>query len=78
MNFNVSAKNAAGKWWRWGKIEEGKYGPRLSFKNTPEFKEWLAQQGDWINFSLYEEKEAPNKKIEKTPPAQLDDEIPFD
>lgn len=74
MNFKVSKKKTDGKWWSWGSIKENQYGNlQLSFKNTPEFKQMINESGDWLNFSLFEDKPKDLPSAEST----TDEEIPF-
>lgn len=81
---NVSAKRANGKWFNFGKLKTNQYGNlQLSFKNTPEFKAFVNGSGEWINFSLFEDKpkevdvdtEARLKELKES--ATITDEIPF-
>lgn len=75
MNFKVSAKRND-KWFNFGRIAENKWGKlQLSFKNTPELKEHINNGGEWLNFSLFEDK--PKEEIAPTQVSDLDDEIPF-
>lgn len=56
MNSNACVK-IDGKWKTFGKIRMNKWGnPQLSFKVTPELKD-LMNKNEWLNFSLFEEKE---------------------
>ena len=72
-----------GKYWIGGNVKEGKYGPQIGMKKTPELMAYLdsVASGGWINFSLdkpYEQKE-PRSAAAKSVPreTELDDEIPF-
>jgi len=77
---NVSVK-INDKWRTLGKISQSDRGYwRLSFRNTDELKSWLAAQGDWLNFSLFDPRPkdgaAPVKPAPYVEP-DLNDEIPF-
>jgi len=84
MNYKVSAKRN-GKWWTFGSIKKNQFGNlQLSFKNTPELKEFVANGGEWLNLSLFdtdEKKEiAPEaqQQLDKLKKSALDsEEIPF-
>jgi hypothetical protein len=81
MNYKVSAKKD-GKWLNFGRVQTNKYGNlQLSFKNTTDFKKLVNDGGEWLNFSLFEDKPKEGKS---TPPAAYDEstfdeneEIPF-
>lgn len=79
MNYSVCIK-VDGKWKKLGKISINKWGkPQLSFKNSPELKEHLSQVGEWLNFSLFEDKPKQEDKVTASHanPIDLEDEIPF-
>lgn len=67
-----------GKQWIAGSLKQGKYGPQIGMKVTPELRAYLdsVQIGGWLNFNLYEPYE---KKEQAAPQAEsgLDDLIPF-
>lgn len=55
MEYKVSGKRKdTGKWWQFGSIKQGKYGPQLSFKKTHDLMAFIEGSGDWINFALFE------------------------
>jgi hypothetical protein len=68
MDFKVSAKRPDGKWFNFGRIKEGKYGPQLSFKNTPELKEHILQGGEWLNFSMFPADDKSKPAPKELPP----------
>lgn len=82
MEYRVKAKKD-GKYWTFGSIKEGKYGPQLSFKKTPELMALINAPGEWLNFALFEDQKKPIDpetqrmvdQIKST--ATLNDEIPF-
>ena len=83
MKYKVSAKRND-KWWTFGAVKENQYGNlQLSMKNTPELKEHILQGGEWLNFSLFEDKPkevAPETqaKIDALKNSAAEDsEIPF-
>lgn len=60
MKYNLSKKNAEGKWWSWGTRSQNQWGNyQVSFKITPEFKKMISElpEGSWLNFSEFEQKE---------------------
>lgn len=81
-NFKVSAKRN-GKWWNFGSIKKNQYGNlQLSFKNTQELKEFVNKGGDWLNFSLFEDKPKEvdsdtQERLNKMRQDAADSEIPF-
>ncbi len=84
MDFKVKAKKD-GKYWTFGQIKEGKFGPQLSFKNTPEVKALFVEGGDWVNFALFANDDKP-RELPSDTQAMLDqlkqsanesEEIPF-
>ncbi len=82
MNKKVSAKNKNGKYWNYGFIKVNPWGNlQLSLKNTAELKQLLAEGGEWINFSLFDDDKSdvrPKKPMEHTQaPPDFDDESPF-
>lgn len=90
MNKKVSAKNKNGKFWNYGFIKVNPWGNlQLSLKNTEELKKLLAEGGEWINFSLFDDERdtttaqqpAPSQKKVTTdtqaPISHFDDELPF-
>lgn len=86
MDHKVSAKKPDGKWWTFGSLKTNQYGNlQLSFKNTDDFKAFVNGSGEWINFSLFEDKpkEEPitRKALDDIPekhrPYSPSDEIPF-
>jgi len=81
MNYRVSAKLQTGKWFGFGNIKENKFGNlQLSFKNTQQFKDFVNEGGEWLNFSLFADDEE-KKAMQKATPAPAEykstDEIPF-
>lgn len=77
MNYKVSAKRN-GKWWTFGNIKINQYGnPQLSFKNTPELKELVNSDAQWLNFSMFEDKPKDEPKQEAPAPYVDGGEIPF-
>ena len=61
MNFKVSKKNGAGKWWSCGRIKKNEWGNlQLSFKKTPELAA-LFQGDGYINFSLFPDEDQPQQ-----------------
>lgn len=86
MDMKVSAKRKdTGKWWIFGNLKsrnyEGREQLQLSFKVTPELKEYmeLALQDEWINFALFENE---SKRQESSAAADsgsddIDDTVPF-
>ncbi len=44
------------KAWIAGNLKQGKYGPQIGMKLTPELKAYLdsVPMGGWLNFDLYE------------------------
>jgi hypothetical protein len=87
--YKISAKRAdTGKWWTYGSIKKNKFDNlQAGFKVTPELKALIdANEGKWINFSLFEESEKRDtppeakqgiNKLNATAGALLDDSIPF-
>ena len=82
--YKVSKKTGAGKWWSYGSIKKNQWGNyTLGMKMTPELRQLLneTQDGQWLNFSLFESKEAgyPQKQQALGAPEVpvLSDEIPF-
>lgn len=84
--YKVSAKRAdTGKFWSFGNMKMGKYGNwQIGMKVTPELKAMIeANDGKWINFSLFAEDEKrevpPEAKagIERLAASVLDDDLPF-
>lgn len=68
MNYNAT-KKIDGKWKTFGRIRKNKWDNlQLSFKNTPEFKALVNSNEEWLNFSLFEEKD-------KEPQAQQDEPV---
>lgn len=63
--------------WVAGNVKEGKYGPQIGMKMTPELRAYLdsVQMGSWLNFNLYKPYE--EKQPDKANTPQLDDEFPF-
>jgi len=43
-----------GKYWGAGKLKEGKYGPQIGMRMTPELRAYFdsVKEGEWINFNL--------------------------
>lgn len=89
MNYNLSRKNAAGKWWTYGTIKPNQYNNnQASFKVNAlkDLIELAEKEGkEWVNLSLFENKGVGEKQAE---PAQnkasgfvrepdLSDEIPW-
>ena len=68
MNYKISAKRKdTNRWWSFGKVSEGKYGPQIGIKKTKEFMDYInsVTDGGYINFSLFEEdqkKDEPKSK----------------
>lgn len=87
--YQVKAKRPdTGKFWGFGNCKMGKYGNwQIGMKVTPELKALIsANEGGWINFSLFsedEKREVPPeakegiKTLNATAGAMLDDSIPF-
>ncbi|MFA7278791.1 MAG: hypothetical protein WC100_01740 [Sterolibacterium sp.] len=78
--YRVSKKNVAtGQWHNHGNIGINKWGKlQLGLRMSPELRAALESLGDgeWVNFSLSEDK--PREERVAAPPApDLDDEIPF-
>lgn len=50
-----------GKYWIGGKVTEGKYGPQIGMKVTPELRAYLdsVDVGAWLNFSIDKPKDKP-------------------
>lgn len=77
-DYKVSAKRSDGKWWNFGRIKTNQYGNlSLSFKNTPELREHVLQGGEWLNFSLFEDKPKEGQPKQEVLPPFNDSEIPF-
>lgn len=86
-SYKVSSKREdTGKFWSFGNLKyNDQYSNwRIGMKVTPELVALInANDGKWINFSLFEENEKrevpPEAKqgIEKLQASVLDDEIPF-
>lgn len=53
MDYKLSAKRN-GKWWQFGSFKMGKFGYQASFKNSPELKELVNSDVQWINFSAFD------------------------
>lgn len=66
-----------GKYWGAGKLKEGKYGPQIGMKVSPELKEYLdsVPVGQWLNFNLYSTQPKPEEQKNESP--EIDDQIPF-
>jgi hypothetical protein len=65
-NYKISRKKPDGKWWGWGSLKRNQYGNlQVSFKNTPEFREMIAQAGEWLNFSCFDANESKTTSYEK-------------
>jgi len=69
-----------GKYWTAGDVKEGKYGPQIGMKVTPELKAYLdtAVIGGWLNFSIdkpYDK--AAKQEVKKETPDEFQDEIGF-
>jgi hypothetical protein len=85
MEYKLSRKNKAGKWWAYGWIGPNKWGKdQASFKlrDLEELIEIAKQEGkEWVNLSMFENDK--NSKSESKPieiPSDItdmDDEIPF-
>jgi hypothetical protein len=56
MNYKIKAK-IDGKYFTFGNVQEGKYGPRLGLRMSPELRKMLegTVDGQWVNFSLFAE-----------------------
>jgi hypothetical protein len=83
MQYEVKAKRN-GKFWGFGRIQKNKWDNlQLSMKVTPELIELVtANQGGWLNFSLFEPREPQSehnaaKANAYQPQDDLDDSIPF-
>lgn len=81
MNHKVSVK-INNKWVNFGKVEVNKFGNlSLSIRNTQDFKDFVNNGGQWLNFALFEDSgDKTTKKPEKAPVAPLFDDsetIPF-
>ena len=80
--YKVSAKRLdTGKWWTFGSLAKNKWNNwSIGMKMTPELRALLAskQDGDWINFSLFEDESNPAQQNQApiTEP-ELDQNIPF-
>lgn len=82
MEYEIKFKRIdTGKQWGCGKIKEGKYGPQIGMKVSPELKAYLdsVDVGSWLNFNLYEpyEQKEPRSAAAKSVPLELDDSIDF-
>lgn len=70
-----------GKQWIAGSIKEGKYGPQIPMRKTPELQAYLdsVAVGGWLNFNLYApyEQKQFSKPEFKVQPIDLSDSIPF-
>lgn len=72
-----------GKYWIGGKISEGKYGPQIGMKMTPELRAYFnsVADGAWVNLSIdkpYEKRnQKPDSTTEGVPNSHFNDEIPF-
>jgi len=76
MEYTVKFKRVDnGKTWIAGNCKDGKYGPQIGMKKTPELKAYLdsVADGGWINFNLY----APDKPKSPASDEDLGDSIPF-
>lgn len=76
MEYTVKFKRVdTGKYWIAGNCKDGKYGPQIGMKKTPELKAYLdsVADGGWITLNLDKpyEKKAGSSKVE------LDDSINF-
>ena len=70
MNYNVSVK-IDGKWRTLGKVAINKFGhPALSFKNSQELKALVNSSAEWLNFSLFENKDDGKAKPRPAAPAK--------
>lgn len=57
QEYTVKFKRVdTGKQWIAGNCKNGKYGPQIGMKVTPELKAYLdsVSLGGWLNFNLYE------------------------
>ena len=87
MNYNLSRKNEAGKWWSYGSIRKNKWGNNQASFKVVELKnliELAEKEGkEWVNLSLFENKGdggKPTAPASNTAPKDdfnIDDEIPF-
>ena len=78
--YKVSSKNkSTGKWWGYGNIKEGKFGPQLSFRKTPELIALFNEtpDGGWINFALFEDKPKEASNEESKNIDEEESEVPF-
>jgi hypothetical protein len=78
MEYNIKFKRIdTGKQWIAGNVKEGKYGPQIGMKKTPELNAYLDSipDGGWINFNLYKPFDKP--KPQQSSGGELNDEIPF-
>lgn len=59
-NYSAKRKDKEGKWKTFGNVKKNQYGNySLGLKNTPELKALVNSSAEWINFSLFIEKEKP-------------------
>ena len=80
MEYTVKFKRVdTGKQWIAGKVSDGKYGPQIGMKVSPELKAYLdsVEVGGWLNFSLYEPYENKEPRSAAAKSAPLDDSIPW-
>lgn len=83
MDYEVKFKRVdTGKFWGAGKLKEGKFGPQIGMKMSPELRAYLdsVQEGGWLNFSLYEPREKAahsEAKANACQPQDDDQSIPF-
>ena len=64
-----------GKMWICGNLKDGKYGPQIGMKKTPELEAYLnsVASGGWINFNIYEAYDVNAPKA--APRTKADDEL---
>jgi len=80
MDYTVKFKRVdTGKQWIAGNCKDGKYGPQIGMKMTPELRAYLdsVTEGQWLNFNLYEpfEKKEPERDLNEDP--METDSVPF-
>ncbi len=82
--FKLSAKRSD-KWWTFGTMKKNQYDNwSIGLRKTPELVELISAKndGEWINFSAFEDKEKPTTTSHQQAKSNgyqkdLDDEIPW-
>jgi hypothetical protein len=80
--YKICKKDKEGKWKTFGSVKKNQFGNySLGIKNTQEFKDLVGSSAEWLNFSLFVEKEKPDYKPAVNQSGQvvdeLNDEVPF-